>query len=388
MNVDGVVSRYKSELLDSVVPFWENNCVDRDFGGYFSLLDRKGEPYGTDKYMWMQWRIVYMFATMYMTEYSRPEWLEIAKGGFDFLTRHGKKPDGGYYFALNREGLPLQEDCGQYTIFSESFVAVGSAALFRVSGDERHKAEAVAAANIFKRNIERSAKPKLAGQVKRRALGHYMILINLSYVLNECFNTNKYDCDIETSIEYVRKFWNEELGIMFENINIDGSFDLESCDGRLVNPGHALEAMWFIMQHAEKKNNSSLISEICALTGKILEYGWDTEFGGICYFKDALGKPLLEPKTCLKIWWANNEAAIAALYAFKLSGDSRFYDWFLKIDEWNWNSFRDPEYGEWFAYTDRSGKPCHFFKGSNWKTFFHLPRYLLNSIQLLEAVNK
>lgn len=383
-----IINRYESELLGSVVPFWENNCIDTMYGGYYSLLDCKGKPYCTDKYIWMQWRIVYMFATMYMTEYSRPEWLEIAKTGFDFLTQYGKKSGGGYYFALNRKGLPLQEDCGQYTIFSESFAAIGSAALYNASGENKHKAEAIEAMTIFKRNIECSMESKLAGQIQRRALGHYMILINLSYVLNESFDTNEYDYNIEMSVEYVRKFWNEERGQMFENINLDGSFDLESCDGRLVNPGHALEAMWFIMQYAEKKKNTDLIAEICGLTGKILEYGWDKECGGIYYFKDATGKPLLEAKSCLKIWWANNEAAIAALYAFKLTGDRKFYDWFLKIDEWSWNSFRDPKHGEWFAYTDRLGKPCHSFKGSNWKTFFHLPRYLLNSIQLLKAVNK
>ncbi|HBC89025.1 MAG TPA: N-acylglucosamine 2-epimerase [Lentisphaeria bacterium] len=388
MNANRVIERYKSELLEYVTPFWENNCVDTEFGGYYSLLDREGKPFSTDKYMWMQWRIVYMFAIMYKTEYSRPEWLDIAEKGFDFLTKYGKKTDGGYYFALNREGVPLQEDCGQYTIFSESFTALGSAALYKATGNEKYKNESLAAANIFKRNIERSVETKLAGQTRRRTFGHYMILINLSYVMNECLDTDEYSSDIDSSIESVREFWNEDLGLMFENINIDGSFDLESCDGRLINPGHALEAMWFIMQYAEKKKDTALMKEICMLTSKILEYGWDKEYGGVYYFKDALDRPLLEPKTCLKIWWSNNEAAIAALYAFKLTGDHKFYNWFLKIDEWNWKSFRDPEFPEWFAYTDRSGKPCHFFKGSNWKSFFHLPRYLLNSIQLLEAVNK
>ena len=34
-------------------------------------------------------------------------------------------------------------------------------------------------------------------------------------------------------------FWNPDRRILFENVNPDGSFDLDSCDGRHVNPGHA-----------------------------------------------------------------------------------------------------------------------------------------------------
>lgn len=36
------INRYEKELLESVVPFWEKNCVDRGMGGYFTFLDRDG----------------------------------------------------------------------------------------------------------------------------------------------------------------------------------------------------------------------------------------------------------------------------------------------------------------------------------------------------------
>jgi len=106
MNFNKTITRYENELLESVVPFWEKNCIDRKYGGYFTFLDRDGSVYDTEKFMWMQWRIVYMFATLYMTEYRKDKWLDIARQGYDFLVKHGKSEDGSYYFALNRKGRP------------------------------------------------------------------------------------------------------------------------------------------------------------------------------------------------------------------------------------------------------------------------------------------
>ena len=384
--LENIRKRYEDQLLSVVTPFWENNSPDRENGGFFSCLDREGKIYDTTKYMWMQWRNVYMFATMFKTQYSKAEWLEIAKESFAFLVKNGKKKDGSYYFSLDKRGLPLCADFGGFSIFSDSFAAIGSAALFHATGDAKYRKEADSAAHMFMENIRKS---QSSGSDARKQLGHYMIFLNVGYLLKRYLVTDEYNSEIRDAVDNIMKFWNEDMGFMFESIRADGVFDVDSSDGRLINPGHALEAMWFIMQYADAQENKQLAERACLLTYKILDYGWDKECGGIFYFKDALGRPLLEPKTYFKIWWAHCEAAVAALYAYKMSGDAKFLDWFLKIDEWSWQHFNDPEYGEWFGYVDRAGNVCHSFKGSNWKTFFHLPRYLLTCINLCkDIINK
>ena len=62
------IERYEKTLVNDVIPFWEKNCVDKEFGGYFTSLDRDGSVYDTNKYMWMQWRIVYMFGEFYAAQ--------------------------------------------------------------------------------------------------------------------------------------------------------------------------------------------------------------------------------------------------------------------------------------------------------------------------------
>ncbi len=387
MDFKPYIERYEKELTGRVIPFWEKNCVDREFGGYFTSLDRDGSVYDTEKYMWMQWRVVYMFATFYMSEYRKDNYLDIAKQGFDFLTKHGKSEDGTYYFALNRQGEP---SVAPYNIFSDCFAAMGAAALYQATGDAAYKAEADSAMQSY---IRRMDNPKgrweksLPGRKKRLSLGHFMILANLGCVMKDCLGTSQYDADTERAVRTVmEKFWNPEFRVLFENVNTDGTFDLESCDGRFINPGHGLESMWFVLQYAEKLNDRKLIAQAADIIKGLFEFGTDKEYGGIYYFMDVLGKPHIELQWDMKLWWPHNEATIAALFAYRLTGDEYFLERFKEVDAYSFAHFRDPEFPEWYAYLNRRGEPTHQLKGGKWKTFFHLPRALFISLNQMKKM--
>lgn len=387
MNFSKLIKKYENELFDSVIPFWEKNCNDREYGGYFTFLDRDGTVYDTEKFMWMQWRIVYMFAMLFCDVEKNENWLNLARQGFDFLEKNGKDRDGLYYFSLNREGVPAY---AASNIFSDCFAAMGAAALYKATGENRYLAEAH---HAMKNYIRRMENPKgkwnklLSGSPSRLNLGHFMILANLSYVMKECLSVDDYDTQLRDSVEIVmEKFWNNEHRVLFENINKDYSFDLDSCTGRLVTPGHGLESVWFILQYAEMCNDNTLMDKCAEAILGLLDFGWDKTNGGIYYFMDVLGKPSPELHADMKLWWVHNEAIIAVLYAYKLSGKEIFMDWFQKLDEWSWSHFPDPEYGEWFGYLNRQGEATHTLKGGKWKTFFHLPRFLLKSINLMKEI--
>ena len=61
-NVDfkKLAQQYKTELLDSVLPFWLEKSQDMEYGGYFSCLDRDGSVFDTDKFIWLQGREVWI----------------------------------------------------------------------------------------------------------------------------------------------------------------------------------------------------------------------------------------------------------------------------------------------------------------------------------------
>ena len=384
------IKRYEDTLVNDVIPFWEKHCIDKEYGGYFTSLDRDGSVYDYNKYMWMQWRIVYMFGEFYASEYKKDNFLEIARDGFDFLYSKGRAEDGSYYFALNRAGEPI---ISQYNVFSDCFAAMGAAEMYRATGEQKYFDAAREAMDSYLKRVESGNaagrwNKSMPARQSYQALGHYMMIANLALVMKRGLGINDYDKAGAEALDLVLdKFWNEEYQVVFENILPDGSFDLESCQGRMLNPGHVLEAMWFMLDYMNEMKNTTRQAEVLKIIEATLNFGWDKEFGGIFYFMDVLGKPHLELQHDMKLWWVHNEAIIACLYAYKVTKDEKFLNWFYKLDDWTWSHFPDPEYGEWFAYLNRRGEPTHMLKGGKWKTFFHLPRCLFMSAKLMKEMD-
>ena len=145
---------YAKVLREDVIPFWMRHGPDREQGAYFTCLDRDGSVYDTTKFMWMQWRVVWMLSELYNKLERNPEWLALAANGLHFLRQHGRDNQGRYYFALARDGRPL---VAPYSVFSECFAVMGCAAYHRASGDVGAREEALRA---FRGYLAREDRPK------------------------------------------------------------------------------------------------------------------------------------------------------------------------------------------------------------------------------------
>ncbi len=74
-----------------------------------------------------------------------------------------------------------------------------------------------------------------------------MILCNLSLEIEHLIEKDFLQKTIDTCIhEVMDHFYRPELGIVVENITSDNKLS-DTFEGRVLNPGHAIEAMWFIM---------------------------------------------------------------------------------------------------------------------------------------------
>ena len=109
---------------------------------------------------------------------------------------------------------------------------MGAAALYKATKSDTYMQAALTAMNNYIRRIKNPKgqwEKSLPDRPKRLSLGPYMILANLGTVLKECIGIDQYDKDVAEAIDIVlNKFWNDQLQVLFENINIDGSFDIES----------------------------------------------------------------------------------------------------------------------------------------------------------------
>ena len=121
MDVKSLTKLYRDELLDNVVPFWLNKSQDTQFGGYYTCLDRTGNVFDTDKFIWLQGREIWLFSMLYNNLEKKPEWLECAKQGGEFLKKYGHDGNYNWYFSLTREGKPIIDP---YNIFSYTFATM------------------------------------------------------------------------------------------------------------------------------------------------------------------------------------------------------------------------------------------------------------------------
>lgn len=81
MDLKKLANQYKDELMNNVLPFWLDHSQDTEYGGYFTCLDREGNIFDTDKFIWLQGREVWMFSMLYNRVEKRQEWLDCAIQG-------------------------------------------------------------------------------------------------------------------------------------------------------------------------------------------------------------------------------------------------------------------------------------------------------------------
>lgn len=397
-----LAQQYRSALLDDVLPFWEEHSLDRHYGGYFTCLDRLGNVYDSDKFIWLQNRQVWTFSRLaqalggQISEERRLRWLAIAGQGAEFLARHGRDPEGNWYFSLNRQGQPLTQP---FNIFSDCFAAMAFSRYAQASGATWAQDIARQAyGNVLRRqdNPKGQYSKAYPGTRPMKSLAVPMILANLTLEMEWLLPADQLTQVLDQTIaEVMTDFWDSDCGLIREYVSPDGS-PLDCFEGRLINPGHGIEAMWFMLEIAQRRQDSALREQAIAIVLHILDFAWDKSYGGLYYFMDAQGHPPQQLEWDQKLWWVHLETLVALAMGYRHSGNLACWDWYHKIHDYSWSRFADTRLvagaqlegrgGEWFGYLNRQGEVLLNLKGGKWKGCFHVPRALWLCWQQFEAL--
>lgn len=375
---------FEQELFENVLPFWQTHSPDHKNGGYFNCLDQDGSVYDTTKHVWLQGRQAWMFSKLYNQHQAKPEWLEIARLGIEFLRKHAVRPDKRLWFSLNKEGKPVWI---QRKIFSECFYIIALAEYSRASDRTDLMAEAKEQFEIvwnWSKDLTQVGRPVLEGQMPARSLAMPMILLNVIDELNDG-NPTGYEQEIDECIRQIRFHIHKEKKTVFETVGINGEF-IDSIEGRLLNPGHAIEAGWFLHRWAAILNDDNLQQTATNMIRWSHHKGWDKEHGGLFYFLDYKGYNPVQLEWFMKLWWPHNEAMIGHLMNFSVTGEQQDWDLFKTVQEYSFSHFHDNEHGGWFGYLNRKGEVTHRFKGAPYKGCFHVPRSLWICYKLLDKL--
>lgn len=375
--------------------FWLRNGMDREHGGVYTCLDRYGRVYSTDKSVWMQGRCGWIFAYLCHVYGVKKEWLEASKSCLDFMEKYCINPDadGRMYFTVTADGKPLRQ---RRYYFSEAFYAIANAEYYGVTGDKECLERAKRAYNIYW-DLWHGAKdptglgPKIEPQTRSgRAFGLPMIYLNVTSVMLRVDPENKalYEERARGCVDDIFKYHvHPELHCVLENVGPNGEANLDYTDGRIVNPGHDIEGVWFLLEHAKRTGNKELVAKAEEIFNWAIKAGWDEEYEGLLYFVDCLGNPPEAYEHDMKLWWPHDEILISSLMLYRDTGKEEYLDWYFRTMDYCKKHFSDSEGGEWYGYLRRDGKPTEpSTKGSTFKGPFHLPRMLIMTDMMLKEL--
>ena len=378
MDYTRLKSEFETELFDRVLPFWEKHSIDSS-GGYFSCLSRNGTVYDGTKYMWLHGRQIWMFSKLYRLVEKRERWLEIATHGYEFMRMHAVTPQGRVYFSLNENGDPVYL---QRKLFSECFYAIALAEYSRVRENEsilETSKQTLKQILKYKQDPTLLDRPKFKGEPCFSALAIPMIILNtIEEIYEDQFQ--EHIQEIKNCIDEIKKHY--VGGIVYENVLRNGTLHNSSA-GLLLNPGHAIEAGWFMKHWARKLGDDALHLFANEMIRSSFMRGWDDPYGGIFYFLDARGCSPTQLEWDMKLWWPHCEALYAFLLLYSESGKGEDLKAFQMIKDYTFSHFPDQQDGEWFGYLNRRGEVTMDFKGGPYKGCFHVPRALYLCIELL-----
>ena len=382
--------------LASSAEFWLKYGMDKEHGGVYTCIDRTGRLFSTDKSVWMQGRCGWTYAYLCTVYGTRPEWLEASKSCLDFMEKHciNREADGRMYFTVTGDGKPLRQ---RRYCFSEGFYALANAEYYAVTGDRecleraRRAYELIWQLNNGLIKDPTGLGPKTIPETRTgRALADPMIYLNITSVMHRVdpeqaalYDERAAKCADDIFRYHVKP----DLKCTLESVDPEGNPRLYYTEGRTVNPGHDIECVWFLLEYANRTGNQELHRGAEQIFNWAIEAGWDKEYGGLLYFIDCLGKPPEAYEHDMKLWWPHNEIMISSLMLYRDTRDEKYLEWFEKTVAYCKEHFSDPEYGEWYGYLRRDGKPTEpACKGCTFKGPFHVPRSLIMADQLIGQI--
>jgi N-acylglucosamine 2-epimerase len=273
-------------------------------------------------------------------------------------------------------------------VFTEAFTAAGLAAYAKASGDEEARDQALELFHLMDRYLSTAGliPPKVdPANRPMKGMATPMILLATAQVLRENLDDPTFDERIDRAVgEIEEDFMKADLEAVMETVGPGGEV-LDHFDGRMLNPGHAIEAAWFVLHEARRRGGDRrLLTTGTTMLDWMWKRGWDREYGGILYFRDVKDLPVAEYWHDMKFWWPQCEAINATLLAHELTKDAKYAKWHAKVHDWAHRHFPDPEHGEWFGYLHRDGRRSVSLKGNLWKGPFHVPRMQWYCWQLLD----
>jgi cellobiose epimerase len=349
--------KYYKESAAHGFYFLKDIMWDKEYGGFYTLVDRKGNIKQTDLGLKMAYGN--SFAIYGLAEYYKCSGdtaaLNLAKKTFMWLELHSHDPiNKGYYQHLERDGTPVKRTAGMRSTAETGYKDQNSSIHLLEAFTELYKV--------------------WPDKLVRERLLEMLLLIRDKITTKEGYLTLFFQPDwTPVSVK------DSSREIILKHHNLD-----------YVSFGHNVETAYLMLEASEAlgiKNDRQTLMIGKKMVDHALRNGWDKSIGGFYdegfYFKNSdTISILLDTKN----WWAQAEGLNSLLLMSDYFPDDtmHYYQKFKTL--WNYvqTYLIDHEYGDWYASgLDKEPKMKTALKGQIWKGTYHTFRALANCVERL-----
>lgn len=409
----------KETLKNGIIPFWLNNSIDYNYGGYITSFDQNGKFDGNGvKNIVTQSRMVWGFSYLlpFASEEDKPKVLAAAREGAHYLIDKFWDPVyGGFYWLLNQDSTV--KDPSKLT-YGEGFAIYALSQYYLTTKDEWALSYAKDCFDLLQKyaadtfyggyyeNIEQNwtISPSGAYAGDRKSLDIHMHLLEAFTILykatQEEIHKRKlvevYNLIIKHMVNVEKGYGFNQFDLSFNKlpaINIMRTWNAERESSEKIDVptdttsyGHNVELSWLgdlaLSVVGTRNESDNLLFK--KLLDHALAYGYDYEYGGV--FRDGIAdqKALIFDKE----WWQNFESMTGFLNGYLLFKDNKYFEAFEGTWKFIKSNFYNAEIGESRQLLDRKGNPIISNIGNPWKGIYHTGRAVAECIYRIEALLK
>lgn len=398
---------YVNHVEEQLIPFW-TRALDHQNGGVYTCFNNRGDVLlNKNKYTWSQGRFLWIWSRIAKQiagnklKGEEGKYHEHLHKTVHFLEENVFLENGNCAFLLSEMGEKIESIAGKgfdTSFYADCFVVIGLAEYASLFDDLERFEKAL---TLYYRIEERLKSGEFRSEPYPIPAGYksfsvYMIMLNVVQSLAdvaESLNHRKQQELFQSSIGYMEEIMQN---FCLENYRVvemlpEDPSKRNTLLYRHSNPGHCIEAMWFVMHTARKAAKPEVIEKASKVIEKTMEIGWDQEFGGLFHFVDKDGGPPKGERTDssyekvvsttwdTKLWWPHSEALYASLLSYTLTENERMRQLYEQVHAYVFNTFpnADKEVGEWIQIRDRKGDPIDKVVALPVKDPFHILRNML-----------
>jgi len=352
--------RMEKNLLENILPFWVDNMVDEERGGFFGKVNKDHTPDKEyPKAIVLNTRLLWTF-TMAYEIYGDEKYAALAHRAYNYIRDYfWDKEYAGAFWMLTSDGIPSEVE---KRIYGQAFMVYALAEYYNAFKNE----EALEMAEKAFKLIQDHAKFDNGGYADSLARDWKFDSWLLKWQMNQegaikLLNSHLHMLEATMTLfevtgkRYVKDVLREFLEFLLDVCIEKESHHLKAGmdrDGNRVDHeisyAHDAECCYLMTWSARLIGDDALTTRADAAALDIMEHVYreaiDPVNGGLYYKKNTATGALNKTK----FWWAQAEGITSFFNCFQITGDEKYLDASINIWDYTEKNVVDPT-GEWHS---------------------------------------